>query len=274
MKAILLLLFFVLSGWVYAADGDSNLPFAEFVQVDDETMKVFQTASCQKERASTCSFPSPYVLFGSFTGANKTEAIVLSSVPMDCPCILVGELFEFVENQWQQIGPFENNIYDFDVGEKCYKISASSGNELLLCDHDFSGSYDKFFVDPEFFPFYKLQLIDLSKIPVVTTLFSTGDIGGNSLFCRDLQSDESFKLLDDIQMTFDDFNNDMKLDISLNLRETEINSSQCAIAGREGGMMKLGGKPASRHELHWLFDGETFTPTPETTQFLETLQTQ
>jgi hypothetical protein len=89
-----------------------------------------------------------------------------------------------------------------------------------------------------------------------------------------LQPDEAFKLLDDIQMTFDDYNNDTKLDISLNLRETEINSSQCATATDDGGIMKLEGRPPIRHELHWLFDGETFTPTPETQTFLNNLPKQ
>jgi hypothetical protein len=266
-KIIFLLL--LLPGWVYAADGDSDLPYAEFVEVDDATAKVFQEAGCEKDTMA-CGFPGNDVLYGSFTGANRTEAIVLSGIPMDCPCTSIGELFGFIDNKWKQLGPFEDG-YDFEIGNECRKISASAGNDLLLCNNDFSGSYDKFIVDPEFFPSYTLQLIDLSKVPVVTTLFSTHDIGGNSLFCRDLQPDEAFKILDDIQMTFEDFNNDAKLDISLNLRETEINSSQCATSTNEGGVMKLEGEPPGRHELHWLFDGETFTPTPETQTFLNNL---
>ncbi len=272
MKILLLLLTLLLSMWVYAADGDSfNFPNAEFVKVDDETMEMFQEASCQKERTLICSFPSNYVLYGSFTGTNKTEAIMLSGVPGDGPYIPQGELFSFAENSWRQLGPFENKNYSFFMGNKCRKIVSSSGHNLLLCTNDFAGSYDKF-VDPEFFPMYTLRLLDFSKIPLNTILFSTRDMANNSLLCMDLQPNEAFKLLDDVQMTFNDFNNDEISDITLNLRETEVSSSQCAIFENEGGGMKLGGKTPVLHELIWLFDGETFTPTLETQLFLDNMR--
>jgi hypothetical protein len=276
VKVVFLILLLLLPSWVYAADGDSfDLPYAEFVKVDDETMKVFREASCNTgERTYICHFLSNLVLFGSFTGANRTEAIVLSGIPMDCPCTSIGELFGFIDNSWQQLGPFENDSYSFMIGNECHKISPSGVHELLLCADDFADSYEEFFVDLEFFPTYTLRLIDLSKVPVVTILFSTRDVGGNSLFCRDLQPNEAFKLLEDIQMTFDDFDNDMNLDVSLNLRETEINSSNCALGGIEDAVMKLDGKPPIRHQLTWLFDGETFMPTPETKAFLESLINQ
>jgi hypothetical protein len=269
-KIFLLLLLLLLAGWVYAADGDSDLPYAEFVQVDDETMKVFQKASCQKERTAICSFPSPYVLFGSFTSANKTEAIVLSGAPGDGPYIMQGELFGLTNNSWQQLGPFEGDSYSFLIGDKCQKIISSKGNELLLCEDDFGDSYDDF-IDIEFFPNYILRLIDFSKTPVVTRLFSTYEMLGDSLFCQDLKPNETFRFLDDIQITFSDLNNDSRLDIILTLRETEISSLNCATTNT---VMKLEGNLPVKHELHWLFDGETFTPSPETLVFLDNLPKQ
>jgi hypothetical protein len=240
--------------------------------VDDATARLFQEAGCKKNTPA-CGFPGNDVLYGSFTGANRTEAIVLSGIPMDCPCISIGELFSFIDGEWKQAGPFGGDNYTFILGDECYKMVASRSHEVLICIESFTESYDKF-IDPEFFPTYALRIIDLSKLPVVTTLFSTHNMANNSLFCQNLKPDNRFKLLDNIQITFDDVNKDENLDISLDIRETEISSVQCGIWDGERGIMKLGGKPATRYELHWLFDGETFTPTPETQEFLNTLQTQ
>jgi hypothetical protein len=262
--------FFCLVAFAHAADGDSLvMPDAEFIKVDDEMMEVLQQASCEKE-GFVCSFPSNYVLFGSFTGKNRTDAIMLSGAPGDGPSFSEGELFTFIDNTWLLVGPFENDRYTFLLGNECRKITTSKGHELLLCECSFGKTYDKF-IDGEYFPSYALWIMDFSKIPVDTILFSNFDMPGDSLFCADLRPNETFKFLDDVQLTFEDFNNDTNSDISIALRETEINSSNCA---DKTGVMKLEGELPVKHQLTWLFDGETFTPTPETKMFLETLQTQ
>jgi hypothetical protein len=273
MEVILLFLLFVLITWVYAADGDSlELPYAEFIEVDDTTAKLFQEAGC-KEDSFACEFPGNDVLYGSFTSSNATEAIMLSDIPCEGPC-QTSELFRFVDGSWKQIRVDSDESLYFQTGKYCRKILASDKREMLLRESRFVAySYDTG-LDIEYPPDYEFWLLDFSKVPIQTVLFSTYEREYQSPFCDDISPNESFNLLDDFEMTIADLNEDSLLDITVTMRETEISSLQCGIWDGERGSMKLGGSPPIKHELYWLFDGETFTPMPETKVFLETLKSQ
>jgi hypothetical protein len=62
MKVVFLVLL-VLSGWACAADGDSDLLYAKFVEIDDETTRLFQAAACNSYVDSlACDFPGTDIL--------------------------------------------------------------------------------------------------------------------------------------------------------------------------------------------------------------------
>jgi hypothetical protein len=268
----LILFFLCLAVLAHAADGDTE--YAQFTRVDDETAKMFQRAACMLYADSlACSFPGNDILYGSFTSPKVKEAVMLSGIPCEGPCY-TSELFRFVDGSWEQVGVNGDEPLYFRTGNNCRKVFVTNKREMLLCESRFAAySYDNS-IDIEYYPDYEFWLLDFSREPIQTVLFSTYKRSYASPFCEDLSPNEIFNLLDDFEMTVADLDEDGLLDIIVSLRETEISSVQCGVWNGERGIMQLGGKPAIRHELHWLFDGATFTPTPETQAFLETLQNQ
>jgi hypothetical protein len=283
---IVLLLLSLLTGWVYAADSSlSN----GFVKLSEEEAIKFARAICSSRIAkdSSCeygqgsfslfinfargNFGLGSVIYGSFTFPNLKEAFV-DLIVYEGEFNRASALFQYRENEW--------NLIDFNPNQgayNCSKFNNINYQDFLVCGStwfdfgfDFGAKKDDASVYAEFNSFFDLQTFRFENGTIeVEYLFNF--VNPSYVFCDELNQERSGKdYLGDFSWSHNDINNDLNPDLLLDFRQAKIDSSTCFNLG------KGFSNPEAIHpvQLIWLFDGETFTPTPETQVFLDNFPKQ
>ena len=248
MKVIFLFLLFLLPSWVYAADSDAQNFLSDVEKMDNLLRSTLQGAlgSCEyieEEFWSRCDERvNEEIIFGSFSQQNSQEAYV--NISRDCGKCSIGLVFRQEDGNWRRLDVKDEAYF----GDVCLKFVRQKSNDLLVCVEDEThwtsfGSY-----------FLSIYILDFSANEPKIALLSFINAGKQYYMFNNWSRSD-----------FDnDGNNDLYIEID------EFDDTQIVID--ENTKVSFPGIEPVNHSLIWLFDGETFTPTPETKTFLDTLE--
>jgi hypothetical protein len=272
MRVGLLLLLLFLPSWVYAADDEE---FNSLIELSDEDGLMFAKAICESEQDCRYGEDSyrPFVIFsqsyfyldsviyGHFSQTGQMEAYVrLAREGTEPPGD--GALFRYQDTTWQYVG------MGSPPWKSCGTIIGYLGQDKLLCYWDIETQITNPFLLNELdgngfemsvFNFHGNNLQQDKLIRFRNNLFT---------FC-----DESAEYLHYGFLEFSraDIDANGYVDLELKLSETQFDPDHCY--DRETGISNQPNTPIF-HQLTWLFDGETLTPTSETQAFLDNLPKQ
>jgi hypothetical protein len=277
MRVIFLVLF-ALSGWGYAADGAE---FNLLESINESDALIFAKAICEVEQE--CHYGEddvpwgpvfvqfsrgyfwPYeVVYGKFSQNQIPEAFV-HLLQSDTEFAGRGGLFRYQNNAWKYIG-----MSDAPRGH-CEKIVDDLGVDHLVCYSDAQTRITDPFLyeglDGSGFVMYVFDLqediIKQSKLISFSNSFS--------VFCDQRAQFLPAPYYEVVEFSLTDAGLNTYVDLKLEISQTQFDTKHCY--DRETGLLQQA-NDAVLHQLTWLFDGETFTPTPETRAFLDSLHNQ
>ncbi len=199
-----------------------------------------------------------YVIFGSFSQAGAREAYVRTSY--DCGGCIFSNLFAQEDNQWVMS---KRHVEYF--GSACLKFTTLEQRDLLTCYVNGRAEMDLS---------VEIWALDFSKAEPKTTLLYFEHPWDESSLCGKIaRGAKSVIYYEPVNWMPTDFDADGDKDLYFVLDTVEITQKHCVNETVEDDTL-LKALPRARKDLIWLLDGETFTPTPETQAFLETLQPQ
>ncbi len=291
MKIILLLLILSSSIFVYASDGDTiSSDLMEFENgKDNDIMEMFGAAYCDSwiTQGFECTYERDgifiqtdnggynewymgFVLYGSFTQSNTNEAIILMT--SDSHGNYWSDFLFRKQEDWQYIDDAPTFSYEFaTTGEQCLKYPHPSGRDLLLCLFNdtfvqIEGDVARYYY-PELssdMGRFDLRVLDFGSNLKETSLIAFNNHKLQNIGCSNHNIQgymaSSWRVAD-----IDGNNNG---DISLELVEVSCErvDNPEDIHYKDFRILPI------THQLYWIFDGEIFTPTPETQIFLDNMR--
>lgn len=219
-------------------------------------------------KINSYSFAAYGYIYGSFSKSHSEEALSVLYDPVnDSGGVWLG-LFRRDNDAWKLISPvaFHHSGETFwDELAICLAFTTKQDRDVMLCMTDLSNDADYgsgFYID--------LYEIDLNEIRQKT--FFRWRM--RSPFCHENRNADTkiFKFSTAFDWVKQDINADGYEDLVVSYLEYEADVSQCSEENFYGA--KINNEPPIQRQLVWLIDSESFTPTPETKAFLETLETQ
>jgi hypothetical protein len=277
-RIIFLLLAFLLPSWVYAADGDN---FSSLIELNDEDALMFAKAICENEQK--CEYgvdKEPYgpfvkfsegylrfyeVIYGKFSQGEMPEAFVHVTEKNESEPYGRGLLFRYQNDRWNYI-----TLGEPPLGH-CGKLAGTANKESIICFFDFSTHIS----DPYTYSYSEGSAFYMTTFDFVGNTVKRNELIGfgnnSSVFCDERTKYLPTPYYEFLEFSQADIDNNSYADLGLKISETKFDTKHCY--NRETGILQQSNNSVS-HQLTWLFDGETFTPTPETLVFLEMLPKQ
>jgi hypothetical protein len=274
----ILFLFLLLPSWVFAADGEE---FDSLVELSDKDALMFAKAICESEQE--CRYgvdEEPYgpfvefskgyfwfykVIYGKFSQGEMSEAFIHVFESNEGEPYGNGFLFRYQNDHWSYI----------TLGERpwgnCGKLGGYLGKEFIICYWDVATTirdpYDHDSADGSGFVMSWFSI----KGNVVERKEFIGFSNSFSVFCDDRAKYLPAPYYEFLGLLQTDTDANGYMDLELKISTTQFDTKHCY--NRETGILQQSNNPVF-HQLIWLFDGETFTPTPETQTFLNNLPKQ
>lgn len=275
MNVVWLLLLLLLTSQVYATNGEG---FNSLEQLSNEDALMFAKAICDIEQDcrygedgesftifvefAQSSFQPHSVIYGHFSQADILEAYV-HMLPLEAEPPGRGVLFRFEEDTWRYIETGDA------PWQACGTILGYPGKDYLLCYWDAGTRItDPFVYDELDGSRFVMNIFDFGKAKVDhSELFSFSN--NIYIFCDERATRSPVRYYALSSFSQNDVDTNGYPDVVLELEETQFDRNHCY--ERETGVLNET-NDSVLHELTWLFDGEVFTPTPETQAFLDSLQ--
>jgi hypothetical protein len=205
------------------------------------------------------------IIYGKFSQGQLPEAFVRLLESTEGEPAWKGALFRYQNRKWNYV------TFGDPPSDRCEKLSGTANKESLICFLNFSTritdpyDYDSSEGSGVYINTFKFQGNTVKQIEPISF--------GNtfSIFCDQRAKflpTPYYELLELLQADVDKNN---YVDLQLEIGETLFDTKHCY--DRETGFLQQANDTVL-HQLTWLFDGETFTPTPETREFINTLQKQ
>jgi hypothetical protein len=282
MKIAFLILLLLLSGYIHAADGDSQNAFIELTV--EESIK-FAQAICDTEigEGRSCEYGEydsfgPFVFFeegyfwpksviyGSFTSSHEDEAFV-DLLVSDTEFNYSSALFRYQNGKWNYIAFNENG------GQNCSTFKSAEYRDFLVCGvhwtdygFDFGFSEDDASIYAEYGSTFDIETLQFEDDTIAfKPLLKV--VNPYNVFCDEMDQENKGKTyLGDFSWSHKDVNADLSLDLILEFYGAKIDDISCFT--KQGFSNPSIVRPV---RLIWLFDGFTFTLTSETKAFLDGL---
>jgi hypothetical protein len=195
------------------------------------------------------------VIFGSFSASTVTEAVVFGII-CDNFCGVATKLFQFRDGNWKV-------LYGHLSGDACASFRQDNQTDILVCQNesiwDFNLESEEP-VDPRIY-FYSLTAFEAGNQDWQKTTFVNLEIPMQPK----CQSEDNAYTMNEwvygFQFRKADVNDDGYRDVTLNV---ELLKDFCFFESSTEPIYKQ----QEKHQLVWLFDGDTFTPVETTREFL------
>lgn len=174
-------------------------------------------------------------------------------------------MFRYQNDRWNYI----------TLGEppqgNCGKLNGSLGKEVVICYEDFRTHITDLSLHESLDGSgFVMNWFDINVNGINDNKF-IGFRNSFSVLCDNRVKCLPAPYYEFLELSQTDIDANGYMDLELKVSETQFDTKHCY--DRETGVLKQANIPVI-HQLTWLFDGETFTPTPETKAFLDNLLNQ